>query len=122
MDLREISPKFTVSPQIAVGDMAALRAEGIRAIICNRPDGEGADQPGFEEIEAAAAAQGIETRYVPVKPGMVSDADVVAFAEALDDLPRPLLAYCLTGTRSATLWSCLGAEHGLMPAAREAAD
>ena len=105
MELKKISPKVTVSPQIAAMDMAAIKAAGYRAIICNRPDGEGADQPSFEEIEAAAKAEGIETRYVPVESGMVTDQDVAAFGQALAEVQRPVLAYCRTGTRSATLWS-----------------
>jgi len=40
-----------------------------------------------------------------VQSGMVRDEDVDAFSVALKDLPRPVLAYCRTGTRSATLWS-----------------
>ncbi|MEM9248869.1 MAG: TIGR01244 family sulfur transferase [Pseudomonadota bacterium] len=105
MDLKKITPKVTVSPQILVDDIPAIAADGIRALICNRPDGEGADQPSFDEIEAAGKAAGSEARYVPVPSGMVTDDDVDAFGDALDALPRPLLAYCRTGTRSATLWS-----------------
>jgi len=105
MDLKKISSKFSVSPQIAAADLAAIQEAGFRAIICNRPDGEGADQPSFEEIEAAAKKAGLETAYVPVTSGLVTDDDVAAFGAALNDLPRPVLAYCRTGTRSATLWS-----------------
>ena len=105
MELRKITEKTTVSPQIMPADLDAIKAAGIRAIICNRPDGEGADQPSFEEIAAAAKKVGIEARYVPVQSGMVRDEDVEAFSAALKDLPRPVLAYCRTGTRSATLWS-----------------
>jgi len=105
MELKRISPKVTVCPQITAADVAAIKAAGFRAIICNRPDGEGADQPGFSEIETAAHAAGIEARYVPVKAGMVSDADVAAFGDALAGVQRPVVAYCRTGTRSATLWS-----------------
>ncbi len=105
MDLKKITEKTTVSAQIAPADLEAIKAAGIRAIICNRPDGEGADQPSFDEIAAAAEKVGIEARYVPVQSGMVRDEDVDAFAAALKDLPRPVLAYCRTGTRSATLWS-----------------
>ena len=115
MELKKISPKVTVSPQITVEDVTAIAAEGYRAIICNRPDGEGADQPSFEEIEAAAKAAGIEARYVPVQTGMVKDEDVAAFGAALKDLQRPLLAYCRTGTRSATLWSFHEAKKRPMP-------
>lgn len=105
MQLRKITEKVTVSPQITAADMAAIKAEGFRAIICNRPDGEGPDQPSFEEIEAAAKAAGLEARYVPVQSGMVKDDDVAAFGAALKEIQRPVLAYCRTGTRSATLWS-----------------
>ncbi len=105
MEFRTISPKFTVSPQISVEDVGTIAAQGFRAIICNRPDGEGVDQPSFKEIAAAAKAAGIEARYVPVQSGMVKDGDVEAFGTALEDLQRPVFAYCRTGTRSATLWS-----------------
>ncbi|MCZ4269543.1 TIGR01244 family sulfur transferase [Rhodobacteraceae bacterium G21628-S1] len=105
MELREISSKITVSPQVTKKDVAEIKAKGFRAIICNRPDGEGADQPSFEEINAAAKLAGIEARYLPVQSGMVADEDVAAFRDALEELPRPLLAYCRSGTRSATLWS-----------------
>jgi sulfide:quinone oxidoreductase len=105
MDLKKITDKTSVSPQILPQDMAAIIEAGFRAIICNRPDGEGADQPSFEEIEKAAEKAGIEAAYVPITSGMVRDEDVTAFGTALKDLPRPVLAYCRTGTRSATLWS-----------------
>ena len=105
MKLNKITEKTTVSAQISAVDIDAINEAGIRAIICNRPDGEGADQPSFEEIAAAAKMAGIEARYVPVQSGMVTDDDVDAFSAALKDLPRPVLAYCRTGTRSATLWS-----------------
>ncbi|MCV6585340.1 MAG: bifunctional protein tyrosine phosphatase family protein/NAD(P)/FAD-dependent oxidoreductase [Marinibacterium sp.] len=105
MDFKRISPELAVSPQIAASDIAAIRQAGFRSIICNRPDGEGADQPGFDEIAAAARADGIEALYLPVQSGMVHDADADAFGKALGDLPGPVFAYCRTGTRSATLWS-----------------
>ena len=105
MDLKKITGKTSVSAQITPDDIAAIKEAGFRAIICNRPDGEGADQPSFEEIEAAAKKAGLEAAYVPVTTGMVRDEDVEAFGAALKALPRPVLAYCRTGTRSATLWS-----------------
>ncbi|WP_170464825.1 bifunctional protein tyrosine phosphatase family protein/NAD(P)/FAD-dependent oxidoreductase [Ruegeria arenilitoris] len=105
MDLRKISPQFTASPQISIEDVPVIAANGYRAIICNRPDGEAPDQPSFEEIEAAAKAVGIEAQYVPIQSGMVKDTDVLAFGVVLQDLPKPVLAYCRTGTRSVTLWS-----------------
>ncbi|GAB5470148.1 MAG: bifunctional protein tyrosine phosphatase family protein/NAD(P)/FAD-dependent oxidoreductase [Rhodospirillales bacterium] len=105
MEPKTISDELSVSPQVAVGDLGALAAQGFRAVICNRPDGAGADQPTFNEIEAAAKEAGLEARYIPISGGTVKDSDSAAFAEALRELPKPILAYCRTGTRSATLWS-----------------
>ncbi|MCX8227546.1 MAG: sulfur transferase domain-containing protein, partial [Sulfitobacter sp.] len=51
MDIKRITDKVSVSPQITVSDMGAIKEAGFRVIICNRPDREGADQPNFEEIE-----------------------------------------------------------------------
>jgi sulfide:quinone oxidoreductase len=110
MDPKAISTQLSVSPQITVDDVKRLAGLGYRSIICNRPDGEGADQPTFEEIEAAARKAGIEVRYVPVVAGKVQDSDADAFAGAMDELPKPALAYCRTGTRSATLWSLTQAD------------
>ena len=105
MQFNKVTDALSVSPQIGADDMAAIRDSGYRAIICNRPDGEGADQPTFDEIEAAAKAAGLEARYLPVTSGIVQDGDADAFGQALMELPGPVLAYCRTGTRSATLWS-----------------
>jgi sulfide:quinone oxidoreductase len=105
MDPKALSSQISVSPQITAADVKALANLGYRSIICNRPDGEGADQPTFEEIENAAKAAGLEARYIPIVQGTVQDSDAEAFAKAMDELPKPALAYCRTGTRSVTLWS-----------------
>jgi sulfide:quinone oxidoreductase len=105
MELKTIDKGLTVSPQISAADVAAIKKEGFRSIICNRPDGEGADQPTFAEIEKAAKKAGLEIRYLPVVSGKVQDADAEKFGEVLSELPKPVFAYCRTGTRSATLWS-----------------
>lgn len=94
-----------MSAQIRPEDVEAIAGQGYRAIICNRPDGEVPDQPPFEQIEAAAKAHGVEVRYVPVVSGGLTSEDVVAFGEAMEELGRPLLAYCRSGTRSTALWS-----------------
>lgn len=115
MDYRKIDDHLAVSPQIAVDDLPKLAAEGYRAVICNRPGGEGGDQPSFEEIERAARENGMEARYLPVESGMVRDEDADDFAEAMRSLPSPVLAYCRSGTRSATLWALSEAKHRPLP-------
>ena len=115
MDIRQVSDQFFVSPQISETDLVALRGKGIQSIICNRPDGEGADQPTFQELADMAKKFGIEARHIPISGGLVQDEDTAAFESALEEMPKPILAYCRTGTRSATLWSL--AKAGSLPVA-----
>ena len=68
---KQLTPDISVSGQIAPGDMDDIAAAGFKSIISNRPDGEGADQPSFAEIERAASAKGMTSRYLPVTSGMV---------------------------------------------------
>ena len=115
MDIRPLAPGLSVSPQIAAADLAALRQAGFRSIICNRPDGEGADQPLFAEIAYAAQAAGIEAHYLPAESGKVSDEQGVAFGQLFDTLPKPVLAFCRTGMRSTTMWALSQADSQPLP-------
>ncbi|MFL9934177.1 TIGR01244 family sulfur transferase [Paraburkholderia sp. RL18-103-BIB-C] len=115
MDIKKLTAELAVSQQIAASDLQAIKAAGFRAVICNRPDGEGADQPNFSEIEAAAREQGIEALYLPIESGKVGDADAARFGELMRALPKPVLAYCRTGMRAATLWALSEAPRGTLP-------
>ena len=105
MTPKTIDQTLSVSEQIKAEDLPAIAAAGFKSIICNRPDGEGADQPVFAEIEAAAKAIGLVSNYQPIISGKVGDEDATAFGKLMDTLPKPIFAYCRTGTRSTTLWS-----------------
>ncbi|WP_321822322.1 MULTISPECIES: TIGR01244 family sulfur transferase [unclassified Burkholderia] len=105
MTIRPLTDLLSVSPQIAATDLPALHAAGIRTIVCNRPDGEGADQPTVAEIRAAAAPLGVTVHYLPVDTGKVTDDQAAQFGTLVASLAGPVLAYCRSGTRSATLWA-----------------
>jgi sulfide:quinone oxidoreductase len=105
MELKRVNESFSVSAQVNEDDLASLAAAGVKSLICNRPDGEAADQPNVTEIESAAAALGMSLVYLPVVPGDFSARDVDGFLAAMERLPAPVHAYCRTGTRSITLWS-----------------
>jgi len=115
MDIKRIDDGFFVSPQISAGDIAVLAEQGFKTVICNRPDGEAPDQPTHEELEAAATASGLNFVFLPVTPGIVTDETAQAFGKALAELPKPVLAFCRSGTRSATLWSLAEAKHRPLP-------
>lgn len=104
-DIRRISPDFSVSAQVDPEEFEALAAAGFRSVISNRPEGEEPGQPSWEQIAAAAQAAGMEARHIPVTPGAYGDEDVSRFAAALEEMPGPVLGFCRTGTRAASMWA-----------------
>lgn len=83
MKINRLTESLSVSPQITVPDMQTIKEQGFRPIICNRPDGEGSDQPTFWEIAKAAKELDIETVYLPIVSGRVSDDDAVEFGNCV---------------------------------------
>lgn len=104
MNIKQLTAQLSVCAQVLPADVPDIAAAGFKSIICNRPDGEAADQPSFREVEQQAQAAGLEIRYLPVTPGKVSDEQAAQFDQLLDVLPKPILAYCRSGMRSTTLW------------------
>lgn len=117
MQLRTLTEDLSVMPQITAEDVAELARLGFRSIIGNRPEGETPDQPAWDELAAEARRYGLEARQIPVVPSQIGDADVAVFSQALRDLPKPVAAFCRTGTRSTILWA-LANPDGLPPEER----
>jgi uncharacterized protein (TIGR01244 family) len=103
--VQPLSPDVSVAPQLAPEAMAALAEAGFKSVINNRPDFEGGtDQPTSAQMEQAAEAAGLVYAFLPVAPGYQSPEEVARFAELLATLPRPILAFCRSGTRSGKLF------------------
>lgn len=116
MDIRRIDSELSVSAQIGADDIRAIAEAGYRAIVCNRPDGEAADQPLYRELEQRALEQGLQVRYLPAESGKVTDEQGAAFGRLMAELPKPALAFCRTGMRSVTMWAL--SQAGRQPLAR----
>ena len=107
MEIRPLTENYSVAPQIAPDDVAAIAGAGFRTIVCNRPDGEQPGQPPVDAVRAAAEAAGLEFRYIPVVSGSITDENVTEMAAALQEAPSPVLAYCRSGTRCANLYGLI---------------
>lgn len=81
MELKRVNQDFYVAGQITVVDIAKIADQGIKTLICNRPDGEGADQPNVIEIEEAAQRHGLNVIYQPVTSGKITDQQVTEFKQ-----------------------------------------
>ena len=109
--LRRIDEHILVAGQIHPEQLGEAKAQGVTMVVNNRPDDEEAGQPTHSEIEAAARAEGLDYRYIPVGSGFSAN-QVQAMATALEEAQGPVLAFCRSGTRSTFLWALARAQQG----------
>ena len=103
--VQQLSPDLCVAPQLDTAAMAWAAAAGFKSVINNRPDFEGGpDQPTSAAMQAAALAAGLQYAFLPVAPSVQTPQEIARFAELLNSLPKPVLAYCRSGTRSGKLY------------------
>ncbi|MFK4004844.1 TIGR01244 family sulfur transferase [Qipengyuania sp. NPDC077563] len=112
VEFKQLREGMLASPQIEAGDVARAKEAGVTLIINNRPDGEAGDQPAGADIEAAAQANGIAYRSIPVSSAGFSLPQIEEMKAALDEADGTVLAFCRSGTRSTILWALAKAKSG----------
>lgn len=110
MKIKKINDELSVADQITPKDIAYISKAGFKSLICNRPDGEVAGQPAFKDIEQAAGKANLPIRYLPAVSGAVTPELGQEFGKILEELPKPVLAYCRSGMRCTTLWALSNAK------------
>lgn len=105
INMTSLCDKIACAAQLQPADMAEIARMGIHSVINNRPDGEGgASQPGDAELRAAAEAAGLFYAYLPISDAGFDKRAVWRMRALVGELPKPLLAFCRTGARSANLY------------------
>lgn len=103
METKVIDETLAVSAQMQPEELAGFAGQGFVAVMCNRPDGEEPGQPSLSAMREAAQNAGLAFHHVPVSGGVFPPAAVAAFGAVRRGTQGRVLAYCRTGTRSATL-------------------
>ncbi|MCA0961596.1 TIGR01244 family sulfur transferase [Salipiger bermudensis] len=105
MAMIELTPGYSVSPQIALEDVQAAADAGITLVICNRPDAEVPPELSHRAMEEAARAAGVAFVYIPVTNESLTLEQVTQQADLLAKAEGPVLAYCRSGTRCSIVWA-----------------
>lgn len=108
MSYSVLSSQVSVSGQIKTTDLSLLADEGVKIIVCNRPDNEDPGQPLFSEIEAAAKALGMQAFNIPFSGGDFTQEQAEEFKGILASGDRTH-AYCRSGNRSSIIWQAASA-------------
>ena len=102
--MKELPGDVFVAGQLLAAQMQALAEQGVMSFINNRPDMEGPMQPLSEDLEKIAQELGVDYAYIPMAGGLTPGL-IDATQTAFDNLPRPIVAFCASGMRSAALWA-----------------
>jgi len=105
MDIRQITPRYYVAPQISPDQMGALKEAGITRILCNRPDEEVPTDLSAAALQAAAEAAGLEFAVQPLTHSTMNEENVARNRALGADQDGITLAYCASGTRSCIAWA-----------------
>lgn len=105
MDIRQLTPRYYVAPQICCEDMTALREAGITLILCNRPDVEVPPSHQAAAIRAAAEAAGLRFAELPLTHQSLVPDVIAENRRQGADTDEVVLAYCASGTRSCIAWA-----------------
>lgn len=106
MNIKKIDDTFAVTGQITPAQVKAVADAGYHSIVCARPDDEDHGQPSFDAIAREAEKQGLQIIHIPVS-GMLGQGQVIRFREAMAEMPKPVLGYCRSGGRAASLYATL---------------
>jgi uncharacterized protein (TIGR01244 family) len=104
MDIRQITPRYFVAPQISVEDVSQLPALGFTCLICNRPDVEIPPSHQAAAMQAAAEAAGLTFVINPLTHDTMTEDRLSVQRQALEGSEGKVLAYCASGTRSTVAW------------------
>lgn len=124
MELRQVTPRYYVSPQIAAQDVQSLAEAGFTHVICNRPDNEVPLSHQADAIGAAVKNAGLAFTDNPLTHSTMTPDRQGLQRQALESTEGKVLAYCASGTRSTVVWCLAHAENlgtdGVLSAAAEA--
>ena len=109
MDIRDISPTYSVAPQLDPSDFTAVAAAGFTAVICNRPDMEIPPSHHAAVMQDAAEAAGLAFHILPLTHQTFTPDNIARQAELAGS--GKVLAYCASGTRSTIAWALGQAGH-----------
>ena len=105
MDPRQITPRYSVSPQIAIEDLPAIAAAGFTTVICNRPDAEVPPELQSAQVREAARNAGLDFHVLELTHQTMTPDNVARQRDLIEASGGPVLAYCASGTRCSVVWA-----------------
>lgn len=99
-----LTQQVSVAGQMTEEKFKQLMQDGFQSVIVNRPDQEVGNTVSVNALRNIAEKSHVSVIYQPVIGGKISQTDVVEFAKYYNELPKPILMICRSGSRSSALF------------------
>ena len=100
-----LTPQVSVAGQMNLDKFSALLKQGFKSVIVNRPDQENGNLVSVSQLREVAEKAHVSVIYQPVDSGKISQTDIQEFAKYYNELTKPILLVCRSGTRSTALFN-----------------
>ena len=102
---KALTNKVSVTGQMSSEKFSQLMQQGFKSVVVNRPDEEDGNKVKVSELREIAERQHVSVIYQPVMSGKITQTDIHEFAKYYNELPKPILMVCRSGTRSSALFN-----------------
>ena len=102
---RALTSTVSVTGQMTTNKFQQLMQQGFKSVIVNRPDQEQGNQVKVGQLRSIAEKSQVSVIYQPIMSGQISQANIDELARSYNELPKPILMVCRSGTRSAALFN-----------------
>ena len=101
-----LNANLSVSGQMTTDKFSSLLKQlKFKSVIVNRPDNEAGNEVTVLQLRGIAEKSHVSVVYQPVQSGKISQTDVKEFAKYYNELPKPILMICRSGSRSTSLFN-----------------
>ncbi len=102
---KTLNAQVSVAGQMTTDKFQQLIKDGFKSVIVNRPDQEQGNTISVTQLRQIAEQSQISVIYQPILSGKISQTDVIEFAKYYNELPKPILMVCRSGSRSSILFN-----------------
>ena len=100
-----LNAQVSVAGQMTTDKFQQLIKDGFKSVIVNRPDQEQGNTVSVAQLRQIAEQSQVSVIYQPILSGKISQTDVTEFAKYYNELPKPILMVCRSGSHSSILFN-----------------
>ena len=100
-----LNAQVSVAGQMTTDKFQQLIKAGFKSVIVNRPDQEQGNTVSVAQFRQIAEQSQVSVIYQPILRGKISQTDVTEFAKYYNELTKPILMICRSGSRSSVLFN-----------------